>query len=97
MSHFVRFRPGAEADALETRDWYEGRQTRLGAMFGAALDETIANIAEGPLVFLRVHGDTRRAILNRFPYAVYFRIADNEIIVLAVHGRQDPTHWQSRT
>jgi hypothetical protein len=30
-------------------------------------------IAENPSRFRRVHGETRRALLDRFPYAVYFR------------------------
>ena len=36
--------------------------------------------------FPRGGGETRRAILNRFPYAVYFRVAGDDIVVLAVHG-----------
>jgi plasmid stabilization system protein ParE len=92
----VSFRPEAEAEALETRDWYDGRQPGLGAEFRAALDETIARIADNPMQFRVVRAETRRAILNRFPYAVYFRMAGNDIVVLAVHGRQHPRRWQSR-
>ncbi len=50
----------------------------------------------GPRHFPRVRGDIRRGILSRFPYAVYFRLSETGIIVLAVHGRQDPARWQSR-
>jgi hypothetical protein len=42
-------------------------------------------------------GAVRRVILQRFPYAVYFRVEAHEIIVLAVHGRQDPNRWQKRS
>ena len=87
MSGRVSFRPEAEAEALETRDWYEGRRPGLGAEFRAALEETIERMADNPMQFRFVRGETRRAILHRFPYAVYFRVADNEIVVLAVHGR----------
>ena len=73
MNRLVSFRPEAETDALETRDWYENRRAGLGAEFRRALDETIERIAENPLGFMRVRGETRRAILDRFPYAVYFR------------------------
>jgi plasmid stabilization system protein ParE len=39
----------------------------------------------------------RRALVRRFPYAIYFRAAPDEIVVLAViHGRRHPRHWQSR-
>lgn len=45
MNRRVSFRPEAEAEALETRDWYEGRRPGLGAEFRTALDETIERIA----------------------------------------------------
>jgi plasmid stabilization system protein ParE len=54
-------------------------------------------IAENPLAFPRAHGEIRRATLHRFPYAIYFRLAGDEVVVLAVHGRQDPRRWQRRT
>jgi hypothetical protein len=62
----VSFRPDAEAEALETRDWYEGRRPGLGAEFRAALDEAIERIADNPMQFRLVRAETWRAILNRF-------------------------------
>jgi hypothetical protein len=38
------------------------------------LDETLQHVAENPLFYRRVRGETKRAILGRFPYAVYFRV-----------------------
>jgi plasmid stabilization system protein ParE len=96
VSRRVSFRPEAEAEALETRDWYEGRRPGLGAEFRAALDATIEHVADNPLQFRLVRGETRRAILNRFPYAVYFRVTETDVVVLAVHGRQHPRRWRSR-
>ena len=96
MNRRVIFRPEAAAETLETRDWYEGRRHGLGADFRAALDDTVERIARNPMQFRRVRRDTRRAILDRFPYAVYFRIAEDAVVVLAVHGRQRPRRWQSR-
>lgn len=68
----------------------------LGAVFAAAVETTVTAILQNPLAYPRVKGDTRRALVPRFPYAVYFRPIDDEIIVLAVmHGRRSPRHWQS--
>lgn len=97
MSRAVRFRPQAEAEALEVRTWYEGRRDGLGQEFGAAVDQVVDRITENPLAFPIVRGETRRATLRRFPYAVYFRILDDDVIVLAVHGRQHQRRWQSRS
>jgi plasmid stabilization system protein ParE len=92
----VAFRPEAEGETLETRDWYEGRQPGLGTAFRTALDTTLEHVAENPLLFRRVRGETRRALIDRFPYALYFRVVGDDIVVLAVHGRQHPRRWQSR-
>ena len=54
-------------------------------------------LLQNPLAYPRVKGETRRAVVRRFPYAVYFRPIGDEIIVLAVmHGRRLPRRWQSR-
>jgi plasmid stabilization system protein ParE len=96
VSRPVRFRPEAEAEVLETHQWYEQRRRGLGTEFDTGLMNVVQRIAENPFQFPRVRGEIRRAVLSRFPYAVYFRIHVAEIIVLAVHGRQDPGRWQSR-
>ena len=44
-----------------------------------------------------MHGAVRRLVVRRFPYAVYFREVGDEIVVLAIHGRQDPKRWQERS
>ena len=79
------------------QQWYDGRRQGLGREFGVAVEGLIARIAESPLAFPRVHRETRRAVLTRFPYAVYFRPTDVEVVVLAVHGRQHPSRWKSRS
>ena len=96
MPRPVRFRPEAETEALETREWYEQRQSGLGPAFTTDLTHLVDRISENPLQFRRVRGETRRAVLSKFPYAVYFRIHDAEVVVLAVHGRQHQARWQSR-
>ena len=96
MSSPVRFRPEAQAEATETRVWYEQRQPGLGEAFTTELASIVGRIAENPQQFRRVRGDVRRGVLNRFPYAVYFRMHQAEVVVLAVHGRQDPRRWQAR-
>lgn len=97
MTRHVHFRPQASIETFEARSWYENRRPGLGAEFGVAVDTLVERIAENPEAFPLVRGDTRRAALRRFPYAIYFRVLGDDVIVLAVHGRQDPQHWQSRS
>jgi hypothetical protein len=93
----VVFRPQAEDEVLEVRRWYDGRRQGLGDEFAAEIDALVARIVSNPLSFQRVRGETRRGVLNRFPYAIYFRSTATEIVVLAAHGRQDPSRWQRRS
>lgn len=94
MTRVPIFRPEAEVEALEARRWYEERRPGLGDEFGAAVDATVTRLVERPLAFPRVRGETRRAVLVRFPYALHFRVTEENIVVLAVHGRQNPTRWR---
>jgi plasmid stabilization system protein ParE len=92
----VIFRPAASADAREARTWSAERRAEVARRFVANLSASIALIAERPLAFQVVCGETRRVVLGGFPYAVYFRITSTTIVVLAVHGKQEPGRWQSR-
>ena len=97
MTRAVVFRPQAKDEAFDVRRWYEARRVGLGEEFGGEVAAAVARIVESPLAFPRVRGETRRAVLARFPYALYFRVTDEHIVVLAVHGRQAPARWHSRS
>jgi len=58
----VVFRPQAEDEALDVRQWYEAKRQGLGQEFGQSLTALIARIAADPLTFPRVHSETRRAV-----------------------------------
>jgi hypothetical protein len=39
----------------------------------------------------------RRALVRRFPYAVFYRVeSDAPVIIACVHCRSHPRRWQSR-
>lgn len=97
MSHTVVFRPQAEDELFEARNWYESRSDGLGDRFVAAVDALVDRIVANPLAFPSVHGETRRAVLTHFPYAIYFRLEAEHIVMLSIHGRQDPSRWQTRS
>jgi len=47
-----------------------------------------------PEMFVVVHGDVRRAVVAKFPYAVFYRVEPRQIVVLAVlHTARDPRVW----
>jgi plasmid stabilization system protein ParE len=90
-------RPEAEADLANVRDWYERQRAGLGAEFLLCVEEVLERIGRTPEMYMMVHHDVRRALTRRFPYAVYYSIAGNDVVVLGIlHTRRDPREWQSR-
>lgn len=82
----VVVRSEARAEIFEARRWYDERALGLGRTFGEVLDSVILRIASDPAQFPQVHGWWRRAVLARFPQAVYFRETSDRVVILAVHG-----------
>jgi plasmid stabilization system protein ParE len=90
-------RGAAEADIAEAARWYEQRSPGLGSEFLRAVDVTLAEIARMPERYPIVRGGARRALLRRFPYAVFFVVRPNLVSVIAcLHARRDPRHWRER-
>jgi plasmid stabilization system protein ParE len=89
--------PEAAAELDEAFTWYEGRTAGLGSEFLRAVRAVFALIRRNPEQFPRVRGDIRRALIRRFPYAVYYVVEPDYVSVFAViHTRQHPRRWQSR-
>jgi toxin ParE1/3/4 len=97
VSFRVVFRPEAVADLQAAVTWYEARRPGLGADFEAALDADLALLRETPRAFPVVLRDLRKLLLRRFPYAIYFRLEADEVVIRGVlHLRQHPRHWRRR-
>jgi plasmid stabilization system protein ParE len=93
----VRIRSEAQDDIDRIFDWYEDQRIGLGVEFREALRSTLDAIAEHPHLYPVVARNTRRALLHRFPYGIYYRELPDAILVFAcVHGHRDPRRWQSR-
>lgn len=87
--------PEAEAELDEAFSWYEGRAAGLGGEFVRVA--AFALIRRNPEQFPRVRSDIRRALVRRFPYAVYYVVEPEQVVVLGViHTRRHPRRWQSR-
>ena len=93
----VRFLPEAVEDLLETQRWYGARESALAKDLAEAVAAAVERIRLNPQSFPLIHRRIRRVVLSRFPYAVYFREQGTEILVIALHGRQDPQRWKQRT
>jgi toxin ParE1/3/4 len=89
--------PRVDLDVAATYQWYENEEPGLGLAFLDQLLATYDRIATGPLQYQDLRSGVRRALLQRFPYAVYFAVEGDFVVVLAIlHASRDPAEWQRR-
>ena len=89
--------PQADLDIEATFHWYENEQSGLGLEFLDELRAIYDRVVEGLLKYQELRSGIRRALLRRFPYAAYFAVEGNVIVVLAVlHASRDPAEWRRR-
>jgi len=89
--------PWAADDVSRAARWYDRQRPGLGAEFGEQLDRLLDVIAREPLRFPAVHRETRRALLRRFPYALFFQGRRDVVLVVAVlHASRNPKRWRDR-
>ncbi len=87
----------AEDEISEAFDWYEQKVAGLGAEFAEELNLTLSNIITDPFLSNEVYSSFRRALLNRFPYKIWYEIEDDIIVVWAVvHVKRHPNFWKKR-
>jgi toxin ParE1/3/4 len=97
VNYSLLVRGKAKRDLRQAAKWYEKRLSGLGREFVSEVEAVIERIEENPLLYQPIHSDVRRGVVHRFPYGVYYRIDQHDIIVFAiVHLNRDVSAWQDR-
>ena len=84
----VALTKAAKRDISDAAAWYEQQREGLGAEFIDSVDEGIGKIALNPLGYAVVSGENRRCVVDRFPYALWFKVRDNVVVVGCLHHRR---------
>jgi plasmid stabilization system protein ParE len=93
----IRFTPDADAELAEARQWYSHQRQDLDVEFMERIDDALSRVVSNPDSYPIVYRTLRRVVVRRFPFAVFYEIAGDEIQVIAVfHSRRDPETWKSR-
>jgi plasmid stabilization system protein ParE len=93
----LRLTPETEHDLDDAHLWYHRQAPRLAANFLAAVQGSSASIQRHPEAYALVDPTMRRALVRRFPYAIFYEVGGTEIVVYAVfHGARDPRAWKRR-
>lgn len=94
MPLLLVFRRGVGRDLAEAFTYYEEQAEGLGERFLGTVDSTFDAVERYPEMFAKVHGDVRRAIISQFPYAVFYRLEPQRVVVFRVlHTARDPKAW----
>ena len=90
----VVFRRRFQDDLGAGFDWYEEQRSGLGEEFLSAVQSTLRSIEQFPEMFVLIHRDVRRAVVSRFPFAVFYLVESRRVVVLRVlHTARDPKLW----
>jgi plasmid stabilization system protein ParE len=89
--------PEAEFDLVEAYAWYEKRRVGLGEEFLSSVDACVSSICRQPEMYTQVHEAYRRALIRRFPFAIFYEYAQGTVTVYSVfHTSRDPQKWRQR-
>lgn len=81
----------------EHNGWYEHKRIGLGARFSYAVSEQTELLIRAPELYRIHYRDIRRCAVRNFPYEIFYRVAGETVVILAVHGvRQDPQKIKNR-
>lgn len=97
MAAKMIFAAEADQDIAEAYAWYESRRPGLGEEFLSCLEACSEAIRRTPTTPPLVHESYRRALVRRFPYAVFYEYYEGCITVYGVfHTSRDPNKWRER-
>jgi toxin ParE1/3/4 len=97
MKGEVRFHEDAVTEYEAAFEWYYLRSEFLASRFAEEMNRVIDMISEAPRRWPVANHGTRRFLLQRFPFAVFYREVSSGIQVLAVaHGHRKPGYWKNR-
>ena len=98
IRYAIEAESAVEADVEAAFDWYEAEEPGLGFEFLAELRTAYERIVDHPFGYQDIRSGIRRALTRRFPYAVYFSVEGETIVIVAVLSTaRDPATWQRRS
>lgn len=91
------FHPRAVAEFDEAVRYYEECQSGLGLEFAEEVYAAIQRVSEYPEAWSAMSPNTRRCLVNRFPYGVIFQVRSSTLRIIAVANlHRRPDYWRDR-
>jgi plasmid stabilization system protein ParE len=94
----IRFHPHARSELRAARNWYFERSPLSALTFAQTVDRAISRMTDTPHAFPRADHGTRKFVLHRFPFNIFYQIRETEIVIVAVaHQKRRPGYWSGRS
>ena len=85
----------AEAEINQAKEWYRGQSPRAALRFSDAIDHALETIGFNPEQYQIVYRETRRVLLDDYPYVLFYTMTETQVKVVACfHTARDPSLWR---
>jgi|HubBroStandDraft_1064217.scaffolds.fasta_scaffold116918_3 plasmid stabilization system protein ParE len=96
-SQRLRIRSEARREIDEAFDWYFARSPEIARAFLDEIENSLRQVAAHAQRFPLYTANTRRRVLDRFPYSVIYSEKKHVLLVVAVaHAKRRPGYWAKR-
>jgi toxin ParE1/3/4 len=93
----LRIRSEAQEEINAAFDWCFQRSPRAAEAFLLEMGRALAQILAHPRLYPHYTVNTRRRVLERFPYSVIFQEKDDLLLLVAVaHAKRRFDYWKGR-
>ena len=91
-------RPEAEVEVQQAFEWYQQQSEGLGLEFLRAIEACLSGVKRNPFAYTVAKvPNVRRVIVRRFPYALFYLVDDDAIVIIAVFNvKRQPIDWLQR-
>ncbi|WP_417612831.1 type II toxin-antitoxin system RelE/ParE family toxin [Owenweeksia hongkongensis] len=97
MKYSLKVRGEASIEIVDAYNWYEDKKDGLGEDFLKELEKTFKVLSKQPRIFQKKYKSFRSVRLGKFPFAVFYEIAGNTIVVYSVfHSSREPLSWRAK-
>lgn len=91
MPYIVKIETDAQNDIEEASIWYEEQKDYLGEIFLEEVYSKIEFISQNPKLYKVVFKNIRNAVLDQFPFNLYYFLKSNTIRIIAIiHQSRNP-------
>lgn len=98
ISPEIIVRREAQLEVQEAFRHYQEISEGLGFEFMRALDAALQSVKRNPAAYQKIYKETRRVLLRKFPYAIFYIAEESRIVVIACfHQKRSEIDWLRRS